>query len=89
MADRRNRGRQGFNAAGDRGCRRCGRDISARHGNAIYCGGCSGKRSKPHVYSVRLSRETHERLLRLVQESGEKRVQPILEAIIKAALEDS
>lgn len=70
-----------------RSCRRCGRDISSRHGNAVYCADCTGRRGKPYVHSVRLSRETHEKLLRLVQESGEKGVQHVLEGIVKSALD--
>lgn len=72
-----------------RSCKRCGRDISSRHGNARYCLTCSGKRGKPYVHSVRLSKETHEGLMRLVRESGEGRVQPVLEGIVKSALEVS
>ncbi len=87
MAHRRNHGIQGFKACVSMCCRRCGSDISFRHGNAVYCADCTGRRSKPFVHSVRLSRETHEKLLRLVRESGEKGVQHVLEGIVKSALD--
>jgi ribosomal protein L37E len=88
MTGGRNRGKQGFQAAVSRSCRRCGRDISSRHDNAVYCADCTGRRGKPYVHSVRLDEKTHGKLLRLVQESREKRVQPVLEGIVKSALED-
>jgi hypothetical protein len=82
----RSRGLHRFKEARERRCGRCGCDISARHGNAIYCEGCTDRKSKPFVHSVRLDRETHERLLLAVNRSKQKRIQPILEGIIKAGL---
>lgn len=87
MAGGRNHGKHGFKAGMRRSCGRCGRDISSRHGNARYCTDCTGRRGKPYVHSVRLSKEVHVRLLLRVQESGEKGIQPVLEGLIKSALE--
>lgn len=67
-------------------CRRCGEDITTKHGNAKYCLTCTGKRSKPYVHSVRLDKETHEKLL----EEAKKKdggVQHVLEEVIRSALE--
>jgi hypothetical protein len=82
----RNHGLHRFKEARERRCGRCGCDISRRHGNAIYCEGCTDRKSKPFVHSVRLDRETHERLLEEAKKKGGK-VQPVLEEIIRSALE--
>jgi hypothetical protein len=68
-----------------RRCRLCGEDITARHGNAKYCLQCTGRRSKPYVHSVRLDKETHEKLLATAKKKGH-RIQQILEEIIRSAL---
>jgi hypothetical protein len=71
---------------GRRRCRRCGKNITARHGNAKYCLTCTGKRSKPYVHSVRLDRETHEKLLKEAKKK-DRGVQQVLEKIIRSTLE--
>jgi hypothetical protein len=70
---------------GSRRCRRCGEDITLRHGNAKYCLRCTSRRSKPYVHSVRLNKETHERLLEAAKERGEG-IQQVLEETIRSVL---
>jgi hypothetical protein len=86
LTAKRNHGKPQFKGDGPRTCERCGVSIEDRHKNARFCYGCSDRKSKPYVVSVRLDKSTYSKLLKVVENSREKKIQPVLERIVKGAL---